>query len=203
MTEAERMQAAISLELRTLGLCHATAHADQCASKISVAIRALPLPATPAPDEGVTQADREAYLSMNMLPEFDAIDVREGRWDNVTGVQAFRAHRVNSIAAANARIAELEGAIEQARGNISGGLCYVTAEAKHRQLMDADKTLETALRAKGGGSELPEGLWRNADGALMYECESCWKMAEWPVEAEDFELGNPANVCGGSPRCCP
>ena len=41
----------------------------------------------------VTQEDREAYLALNMLPEFDAADVRAGRWDGVTGVQAFAAHR--------------------------------------------------------------------------------------------------------------
>ena len=40
-----------------------------------------------------TQADREAYLSLNMLPEFDAADVRAGRWDHITGVQAFARHR--------------------------------------------------------------------------------------------------------------
>lgn len=37
----------------------------------------------------VSQEAREAYLSMNMLPEFDAADVRAGRWDNTTGLQAF------------------------------------------------------------------------------------------------------------------
>lgn len=41
----------------------------------------------------VIEADREAYLSLNMLPEFDAIDVRAGRWDHVTGIQAFARHR--------------------------------------------------------------------------------------------------------------
>lgn len=42
----------------------------------------------------VRQEDREAYLSLNMLPEFDAVDVRAGRWDHVTGVQAFARHRI-------------------------------------------------------------------------------------------------------------
>lgn len=37
----------------------------------------------------VTQRAREAYLSLSMLPEFDAIDVREGRWDKTTGLQTF------------------------------------------------------------------------------------------------------------------
>ena len=49
----------------------------------------------------VTQADREAYLSMNMLPEFDAIDVRAGLWDKVTGLQSFARH---------AHAARIEGA---------------------------------------------------------------------------------------------
>jgi hypothetical protein len=37
----------------------------------------------------VSQSAREAYLSMNMLPEFDAADVRAGGWDKTTGLQAF------------------------------------------------------------------------------------------------------------------
>lgn len=41
----------------------------------------------------VTEADRRAYLSLNMLPEFDQVDVLAGRWDNVTGIQAFASHR--------------------------------------------------------------------------------------------------------------
>jgi len=45
----------------------------------------------------VTDADREAYLALNMLPEFDAADVRAGRWDNVTGIQAFAAHRTATL----------------------------------------------------------------------------------------------------------
>ena len=47
----------------------------------------------------VRQEDREAYLAMSMLPEFDAADVRAGLWDKVTGLQAFARHR---IAAENA-----------------------------------------------------------------------------------------------------
>lgn len=42
----------------------------------------------------VTEADREAYLSLNMLPELDAADVRAGRWDNLTGMQVMARHRV-------------------------------------------------------------------------------------------------------------
>jgi hypothetical protein len=46
-----------------------------------------------------------------------------------------------STAKAEERIVELEAAIERAIGHISGGLCYVTAEAKHEQLRDADRVL--------------------------------------------------------------
>tara|TARA_B100000378_G_scaffold123871_1_gene99968 strand:- start:2807 stop:3136 length:330 start_codon:yes stop_codon:yes gene_type:complete len=60
----------------------------------------------------VTQEDREAYLAMNMLPEFDAADVRAGLWDKVTGLQAFARHRIEATRAAAERIAELEGALE-------------------------------------------------------------------------------------------
>lgn len=48
----------------------------------------------------VTQEDREAYLAMNMLPEFDAADVRAGLWDKVTGLQAFARHRIEATRAA-------------------------------------------------------------------------------------------------------
>jgi len=47
-----------------------------------------------------------------------------------------------------AREADLVGAIEQALGQISGGLCYFSAEAKHEQLRDADKTLRAALKSR-------------------------------------------------------
>ena len=47
----------------------------------------------------VIDVDREAYLELNMLPEFDAIDVRDGRWDNVTGLRAFARHRLAERAA--------------------------------------------------------------------------------------------------------
>lgn len=41
----------------------------------------------------VTDADREAYLSLNMLPELDAADIRAGRWDKLTGMQVMARHR--------------------------------------------------------------------------------------------------------------
>lgn len=48
------------------------------------------------PTDEVTDADRFAYLSLNMLPEFDRVDVLDGRWDKATGIQAFAAHRTAS-----------------------------------------------------------------------------------------------------------
>ncbi|MFO1417254.1 MAG: hypothetical protein U1E83_01155 [Methylotetracoccus sp.] len=38
-------------------------------------------------------------------------------------------------------------AIEKALVQISGGLCYFTAEAKHAQLREAQRTLNDALRS--------------------------------------------------------
>lgn len=50
---------------------------------------------------------------------------------------------------------------------------------------------------------LPDGLSRNEKGALMYRCESCDASTEWHGNASDFQFGDPTNVCGGSPSCCP
>ena len=66
----------------------------------------------------VTQADREAYLSMNMLPEFDAIDVRAGLWDKVTGLQSFARH------AHAARIEGARAALEAAAKCCDANLAY-------------------------------------------------------------------------------
>lgn len=76
---------------------------------------------------GVTDADREAYLAMNMLPEFDAADVRAGLWDNVTGLQAFKSHRLQSVAAAtaakDAEIARLREALAAVQPVACGDWC--------------------------------------------------------------------------------
>lgn len=50
--------------------------------------------------------------------------------------------------------------------------------------------------------QLPEGLWWR-DGQVQFECRTCGAWTEWPAEIEDFHEDNPANVCGGSPRCIP
>lgn len=49
---------------------------------------------------------------------------------------------------------------------------------------------------------LPEGLWL-VQGRPMYECASCGQDSEWHGELDEFRLGDPVNVCGRSPRCCP
>lgn len=61
----------------------------------------------------VTQADREAYLAMNMLPEFDAADVRAGLWDKVTGLQAFARHRIQAVRDQADEIARLREALDR------------------------------------------------------------------------------------------
>lgn len=48
----------------------------------------------------VTQKDREAYPSLNMLPPEDAEAVRAGKWDGVTGMQVLARHRVAHTAPA-------------------------------------------------------------------------------------------------------
>jgi hypothetical protein len=50
--------------------------------------------------------------------------------------------------------------------------------------------------------DLPDGLWE-CDGRLYFECRGCERDTEWEGDPSDFELGHYANVCGGSPRCCP
>lgn len=50
--------------------------------------------------------------------------------------------------------------------------------------------------------DLPPGLWwRN--GEIQFECQSCGCWTAWPADIADFEEENPANRCGGSPRCIP
>lgn len=48
----------------------------------------------------------------------------------------------------------------------------------------------------------PEGLFHQS-GAPVFECRNCGQTSDWHGEIEDFEIDNPANVCGRSPRCCP
>ena len=95
----------------------------------------------------VTQEDREAYLAMNMLPEFDAADVRAGLWDKVTGLQAFARHR---IAAENA-------ALERA-AKVADDHCYMIdidewmAMTKKEHGAYACRSVATAIRALKGPS---------------------------------------------------
>lgn len=49
---------------------------------------------------------------------------------------------------------------------------------------------------------LPDGIWLR-DGRPMFACRACDQATEWEGDLADFELTNPTNVCGRSPRCCP
>lgn len=49
---------------------------------------------------------------------------------------------------------------------------------------------------------LPDGLFY-IGGKIQFECNVCEKWTEWPADISEFEIGHYANVCGGSPRCCP
>ena len=54
-----------------------------------------------------------------------------------------------------------------------------------------------------GGDELPYGLWHDSKGALTFECRACGRDTKWEARIDEFDINNYANVCGGSPRCCP
>lgn len=49
---------------------------------------------------------------------------------------------------------------------------------------------------------LPDGLIRQ-EGKVQYRCRVCEAWTEWPAEIEEFDINDPHNVCGGSPRCHP
>lgn len=49
---------------------------------------------------------------------------------------------------------------------------------------------------------LPEGL-TYFRGEIRYECLSCGDLAVLPCGVEEFDIDDPNNLCGGSPRCCP
>ena len=88
----------------------------------------------------VRQEDREAYLAMNMLPEFDAADVRAGLWDKVTGLQAFARHRIA------ARDAALEEAAKVVEKWIEPVMATPHENATYR-------SIATAIRALKGPSD--------------------------------------------------
>lgn len=62
-----------------------------------------------------------------------------------------------------------------------------------RQLVEPDKD---------DNDGLPEGL-RLSGNEVQFQCRSCERWVEWPSDVADFEIDNPANMCGGSPHCCP
>lgn len=92
----------------------------------------------------VTPEDREAYLSLNMLPEFDAIDVRAGRWDHVTGVQAFARHRTEALASQRALVEALERVLE--RGYVSE---FIKEERGDHAMIVAALSLTKAQEGEG------------------------------------------------------
>ncbi len=50
--------------------------------------------------------------------------------------------------------------------------------------------------------ELPDGLFY-MDGCASFECRVCGAWTPWEGEIDEFDFEDYANVCGGSPRCCP
>jgi hypothetical protein len=50
--------------------------------------------------------------------------------------------------------------------------------------------------------QLPEGL-EYRSGQIQYQCRVCERWTELPVDATEFELDDPHNMCGRSPSCCP
>lgn len=65
-----------------------------------------------------------------------------------------------------------------------------------------DWLIDAARRPYNPEPELPEGLVM-LGGRPQFACRSCGQWTEWEGDVADFEDGNPHNMCGGSPRCCP
>lgn len=76
----------------------------------------------------------------------------------------------------------------------------VDAEAKRARRA---AKLRSLARKGAIDSVMPPGLWRTSDGTLKFECRGCGEPTEWPAEIAEFDINNHANMCGGSPRCCP
>ncbi|AFU86785.1 hypothetical protein D869_gp129 [Caulobacter phage CcrRogue] len=74
----------------------------------------------------------------------------------------------------------LKAAIDTALVQISGGLCYFTADAKHAQLKDAEKTLERALN--GGQAPIEKRLYAEEPGD------------DWSLELHVFHAANNPNL---------
>jgi hypothetical protein len=65
-----------------------------------------------------------------------------------------------------------------------------------------DWLIDAARRPYNLDPELPEGL-AMIGGRPQFPCRSCGQWTVWEGELKDFEPDYYANVCGGSPRCCP
>lgn len=48
----------------------------------------------------------------------------------------------------------------------------------------------------------PDGLFMHA-GEPSFHCNKCGEISCWYGEPEDFEFGDPINVCGRSMYCLP
>ncbi|MEQ6332956.1 hypothetical protein [Sphingobium sp. MK2] len=82
---------------------------------------------------------------------------------------------------------------------------HIDADLYACEVVTGDTTTEVSMVTESDieiGDALPDGLWER-DGIFYYECGSCGYTTEWHGEPEDFVFGDPHNVCGGSPRCCP
>ncbi|AXQ68497.1 hypothetical protein HOT99_gp120 [Caulobacter phage CcrBL10] len=73
-----------------------------------------------------------------------------------------------------------KAAIDTALVQISGGLCYFTADAKHAQLRDAEKTLERALN--GGQAPFEKRVHGEEPGD------------DWSLELHVFHAANNPNL---------
>lgn len=61
---------------------------------------------------------------------------------------------------------DVQASLEKALINISGGLCYTTAEAKHAQLKDAEKNVKAAIAALRTENTKTDP-YRDAEGSAM------------------------------------
>lgn len=87
----------------------------------------------------VSQADREAYLSMNTLLQKYRDDVMAGEWDSANGMQALARHRHQAERAFEERERELREALKPfSRGHL------------------ADVTLKDYQRARQALKETPD-----------------------------------------------
>lgn len=49
---------------------------------------------------------------------------------------------------------------------------------------------------------LPDGLYYH-NGRTQFQCQVCETWTDWEGDDGEFDIDDPNNLCGGSPRCCP